>query len=226
MPHKFKNQMIKLDNHFSELVTKYGDGPLSVQWSDALTQKKRFQILCQIADISSTKILDFGCGNGALLNHLLEDLNFKGEYLGLDVSEKMINLCNEKFSGFRFEVRDILEQPLEERFDYVFVSGIFNQKVGQDEELVHQLLQELFKQVDRGLAFNALSTYVDYFTDDLNHINPDAMFKFCKENLSPRVTLRHDYLLKDGCLPYEYTIYVFKDELPIRPNLHTSPIFP
>lgn len=219
MTHKFKNQMMKLDHHFSELVTKYGDGPLSVQWSDEETQKKRFQVLCQIADISSSKVLDFGCGNGALVQYLLEELSFKGEYVGLDVSSKMINLCKNKFSKFRFEVQDILETPLKERFDYILISGIFNQKVGQDEELTHQLLQTLFKQTNKGLAFNSISTYVDYFTEDLNYLNPDAMFKFCKEKLTPQVTLRHDYLLRHDCLPYEYTMYLFKSELPVRPNL-------
>lgn len=224
MSHKYKNQINELDNHFSDLVTKYGDGPDSVQWSDEATQRKRFEILCQIDNLQSAKVLDFGCGNGELLRYMVDELDFKGEYLGIDLSIKMIELCQNKFPNFRFEARDILENPLTERFDYVLISGIFNQKVGHDEELAQQLLHALFLQADKGLAFNALSTYVDFFAENLNYMNPDTVFRFCKEKLSAQVCLRHDYLLKSDCLPYEYTVFVRRSTFPSRPNLFQNPV--
>jgi hypothetical protein len=71
------------------------------------------------------------------------------------------------------------------------------------------------------LAFNALSTYVDYIDEHLNYLDPAAMLDFCKTELSARTVLRHDYLLKEGVIPYEFTMYVYKAAL-ARPRNRAS----
>jgi hypothetical protein len=44
------------------------------------------------------------------------------------------------------------------------------------------------------------------------------VFAFCKQELSPRVTLRHDYHVKDGVIPFEFTTYVYRSDLaPVPP---------
>ncbi len=46
---------------------------------------------------SGSRVLDFGCGNGRLLN-ILKEKNI--QYFGVDVSQKLVNLAKEKYPQF------------------------------------------------------------------------------------------------------------------------------
>ncbi|MDY7003476.1 MAG: class I SAM-dependent methyltransferase [Cyanobacteriota bacterium] len=215
----FRQDIDFLKNHYSKLLERHGDSPEGVQWSDSQTQERRMDILAQIDNLSSAKILDFGCGTGKLLSFLQEKREFNGEYVGYDISSLMIDKAKKKFPRHRFECRDIFTDGVPEFFDYVLISGVFNNLVDRNWELMTALLNLLFCHTKRGLAFNALSTYVDYCDTGLFYVNPEKIFRFCKETLSPCVTLRHDYLIRPNVVPFEFTIYVFQTELESRKNL-------
>lgn len=208
-----------IERHYSELAQAHGNSPKSAQWADVETQEKRMAILAQIGDVRTAKILDFGCGTGHLLTYLERDHGFAGEYCGLDLSTEVLEIARRTHGGARFERRDVLKDPLTEQFDYVFISGTFNNKIADNWALMTSLLRALFPAVRKGLAFNALSTYVDFKQPDLSYIDPDRAFRFCKEELSPAVTLRHDYQLRSHVLPYEYSIYVLNVGQAVRKNL-------
>ncbi len=90
--------------------------------------------------------------------------------------------------------------------DFTFVSGTFNVRLDASDEAwrtyVEETLLELGARSRRGLAFNLLTTYVDWRKEDLFYADPTHFFGFCRENLSRYVTLLHDYPL------YEWTIAV------------------
>jgi len=70
------------------------------------------------------KVLDLGCGNGRLLE-LLQDK--KIEYVGLDNSQKLIEIAKEKHPNFQFLVADAFSLPfLENSFDKVFSISVFH----------------------------------------------------------------------------------------------------
>jgi len=70
------------------------------------------------------KVLDLGCGNGRLLE-LLQDK--KIEYVGVDNSQKIIEIAKEKHPNFQFLVADALSLPfLENSFDKVFSISVFH----------------------------------------------------------------------------------------------------
>lgn len=217
--HLFRKDIDFLRNHYSTLLQRYGDSPAGVQWSDRKTQERRMEILAQIGSLSSAKVLDFGCGTGKLLSFLQKSIAFRGEYVGYDISDLMISKAKDKFPRHRFECRDILADGIPEFFDYILISGVFNNLVDSNWELMTELLKLLFPYTKVGLAFNALSTYVDYRDTSLFYVNPDKIFRFCKEILSPYVSLRHDYAIKPNMIPFEFTIYVFQTELEVRKNL-------
>ena len=62
----------------------------------------------------------------------------------------------------------------------------------------------MFKYSKKGIAFNFLTKYVDWEEDNLYYANPSYYFEFCKNKLSKKVSLVHDYDL------YEFTIHVLK----------------
>src|SRR6185503_2172215 len=98
----------------------------SAQYADRETQERRMEVLCEIGVSKGSKVLDFGCGTGQLLSFLQRSIGFEGEYVGYDISPEAIELARSAHPSGRFEVRNILEEPAEETFDYVLVSGVFN----------------------------------------------------------------------------------------------------
>ena len=208
-------------SHYAALLRRHGDTPAAAQWSDQETQDRRLNVLCEIGDIRTSRILDFGCGTGRLLT-VLRARGFSGTYVGYDVAPAVIEAARAKYPGVTFECRDILAQGVGGDFDYVLLSGVFNNRHSGSREFVEGVLTTLSSHCQKGLAFNALSTFVDYFDSDLVYLDPLEMFSFCKTRLSPSAVLRHDYSLKAGVIPYEYTIYVYPSDLKCRENRSMS----
>lgn len=221
-PHPFKPDLDALAAHYAKLVRKHGDSAEGAQYIDRSTQEKRFDVLCGVGDVRHATILDFGCGTGQLLAYLKRERAFAGAYTGYDLSEDALAVARARFPEARFECRDILSDPPADAFDYVFVSGVFNNKVRDNWGLFQALARTLFDRTRVAFAFNALSLYVDYLDDDLAYYEPEKVFAFCKERLSPCVTLRHDYEVKKGTLPYEFAVYVYVSPHPVR-ALHRGP---
>ena len=68
----------------------------------------------------------------------------------------------------------------------------------------------MFEAACKGVAFNALSTYVDYHDAGLYYCDPLALFDHAKRHLTERVSLRHDYRVKPDCIPFEFSLYLLK----------------
>jgi len=202
----------QLDAHYTARVKEHGDAPAAVQWRDRATQERRMAILAEVGVLRTAKLLDFACGTGHLLTFLREHLDFSGEYVGYDLSEAMLDLARQKHPEARFERRNIFEQGLPEDFDFILVSGVFNNRVDDNQGMMHDTLSILFPHIRRALAFNALSCYVDHRVPELSYISPEDVFSFCMRTLSPNVTLRHDYDVREGVAPFEFAVYVYATE--------------
>lgn len=216
MDRSFKNDMDALARHYGDLVKRHGDAPESAQYADRETQERRMAVLSEIGVTKRSKVLDFGCGTGQMLSFLQRAIGFEGEYVGYDISSEAINLARSAHPEGRFEVRDIFEQPCEEMFDYVLVSGVFNNLITDNCAFFEAASRRLMAQAEKGYAFNMLSRYVDYFDDGLYYADPMQVFRFCKEQLSPLVTLRHDYAVRPGSIPFEFTVYVHRSDIAPR----------
>lgn len=197
----------RLRAHYEALVVAHGDAPAGAQWRDRATQDARLQQLLRIADLGSASVLDVGCGTGRLFE-LLRAQGYRGDYLGIDLAPSAIKLARQRFPDARFEVRDVLAESLPQRFDYAMLSGIFNNRLTDNWAFLTAVLGRVYAQVDRGLAFNALSTYVDYRDEGLWYVQPERVFALCKTELSPWVSLHNDYAVRPGAPPFEFTIHV------------------
>lgn len=211
-----KEDLARLGDHYSGLVRAHGDDPRSAQQTDRETQERRMEILTGIGNLRQAKIFDFGCGTGHLLTFLKSHCQYTGEYVGCDLTEEILRVARNCHPQAKFIRRDVLADGVGEDVDYALVSGTFNNRIGDNWVFLTTALRSLFANVRQGLAFNLLSIYVDYFDDGLYYADPEAVFRFCKENLSTRVMLRHDYQIKAGVLPYEFTVYVYRDDIPCR----------
>ena len=203
-----------LISHYQKLLSDHGDDAKALQHFDQKSQLKRFEVLSSYIPQESFTALDIGCGLGHLQTYLAETKkNF--HYHGADIVPEFITMCRKKFSGnsnVSFSQTDLLEnnEGLAKSYDYVIICGIFNNKVDDNWGFLTSMITKAFALTTHTLSFNLLSTYVDHQAKELYYVDPCVVFDYCKKNLSRKVTLRHDYIVKEGSIPYEYTIHVTK----------------
>jgi SAM-dependent methyltransferase len=203
----------RLVAHYENCLARHGDNHRGVDWPSARDAGLRYAVMLgQIpADAHRPiQLLDFGCGAGHLLEYLRRQSMPGIAYHGLDLSEPFLALCRSKFPDVPFTCSDILEDPGElPVFDFVVMNGVLTEKrdLSHDEmwHYARTLLRRIWPHARRGLAFNVMSTNVDWERPDLFHLPIDTLLAFLKAELSRHCVIRHDYGL------YEYTTYVYRE---------------
>ena len=206
-----KDNLIEIEELYSKNLKDFGIDSKSVGWSDEEGQILRFIKLTNILKNNHSKkdfsVNDLGCGYGSLLIFLDKNGFQCSSYNGYEISKPMLAAAKKNTPKERSSF--YLSSEITKKADYSFASGIFNVKLGADEEiwLDHTLstLKNLNDYSMLGFSFNLLSSYVDYKDSDLFYADPTFFFNYCKENFSSFVSLEHDYPL------YEWTIHVTKE---------------
>jgi SAM-dependent methyltransferase len=208
-----------LIEHYESCLAAHGDTHRGVDWPNALDAETRYRVMLEVAGgggldrragAPPPSILDFGCGAAHLCEHLERTGRGDVEYIGLDASEKFVDLCRNKFPRRTFLHRDVLadDEPLPE-VDFLIMNGVATEKRGMtfDDMLAYmeRLLVRVFAAVRVGMAFNVMSAHVDWQRDDLFHVPYDALAALLKRRLSRHFLFRADYGL------YEYTTYVYRN---------------
>lgn len=200
-----------LQQHYLDLFQAHGDSAHSVQHADTPSQHRRFQVLREVSpDLGS--VVDLGCGLGHLGDYLRQT-GFTGPYLGLDFVQAFVDHGNAKHEHdplTTFRHCDLFSDDYPEGHDTFVVCGVFNNTMPDNTGFMQRVIEKAFAAARRQVAFNALSTYVDFQAADLYYTDPREVFDFCKRHLTRRVSLRHDYLVRDDRPPYEYTVYLYK----------------
>jgi SAM-dependent methyltransferase len=200
-----------LQQHYLSLFREHGDAARAVQHHDAASQANRFDVLAAIAsDLGA--VVDLGCGLGHLCDHL-RARGFTGPYLGLDFVEEFVARASARHDGdarTQFRVFDLARDPYPKGYDTYLVCGVFNNRMPDNDRFMRQVLAKSFAAARRQVAFNAMSTYVDFENPELYYTDPREVFDYCKRTLTRRVSLRHDYLVRDDRPPYEYTMYLYR----------------
>lgn len=189
-------------SRYNERLTKYGYDPRTLGWFKA-RQPVRFRVLSEIGDLDNCSILDVGCGFGDLYGFLV-NIGLNAKYTGYDINPNLIKIAKEKHPSVCFEVKDILTDEINQKFDYVLSSGVFNFKLSDNKSFIQNMFKKMFEISTKGVAVDFMSSYVDFENEDAYYANPEEIFSYCK-TLSRRVTLRHDYM------PFEFAVYIYKD---------------
>jgi SAM-dependent methyltransferase len=207
-PNKTKvEQAGSIENYYQELFKKFGDSHETVRYSSKESQLKRYKTLIKIGDLTDCTVLDFGCGVGHFLEFLHSQHHSIEKYTGLEIVPEMLTFARNQYPTASFFSPTELNNL---SYDYGFVSGTFNDKMKNNRGFWQDTIVDLFSKCKRGIAFNMMSTYVDFQNRDLFYENPEYVFKFVKNNLTPYVTLRHDFETKENTIPFEFVIYAYK----------------
>jgi len=170
----------------------HGDCPQGVQYTDGEGQRFRFEKLAQVGPLDQARVLDVGCGLGHLLDFLQE--RFSGiDYTGVDLVAETLARAAQKHPQASFLCRDIVEQPLEESFDYVFICAVFNNPISQPQSYLQGLVEAAFGHAGKGLAFNFISNRANYLEEGMAYHDPLEVLSFCLTRLTRQARLEHHY---------------------------------
>jgi len=208
---KHFNNIDTIRDYYDSKLLAHGATPRGVDWNGQESQECRFQQLSSIfpkQSLENSSVLDYGCGYAAYLRYL-ESAHSHYEYIGLDISEEMINQAKSKYHE-KEQASFQVGAEITSQVDYIVASGVFSVKLKNNEEdwlsYIYQTLDMLNECSKKGFSFNCLTSFSDIekMQEHLFYANPMSLFERCKTRYSRNVALLHDYDL------YEFTVLVKK----------------
>jgi SAM-dependent methyltransferase len=200
-----------LREHYKKTFLSHGATSKGVDWGDneitaTIRQNKMLEVIRTPPHLGIS-LLDVGCGYGALAD-IVDKNKLNVSYTGIDLVEEMIAEAIKRHPDKNFKIGDILETQIEPT-DYVICNGILTQKLSAStlkmNEFAQRLIKRMFDICTVGLAFNVMSTFVNFQKENLYYRNPVELAGWCMSELTPHVRLDCAYKLW-----YEYTIFLYK----------------
>jgi SAM-dependent methyltransferase len=191
---------------YTERYREFGYDPQTLGWGKGGRQPLRFAALMEMARSKKGSVLDVGCGFGDLYKFLI-DSGWNGKYVGVDLVSVLVDEARNQYPGIDVRICDILSDYLEEKFDYVVASGIFNARLQEEANEYHieRMLGRMFELARLGVAADFMSSHVDFRNEEAWHTDPGWVLSVGFK-LTRRVVMRHDYL------PYEFCLYLYRSD--------------
>lgn len=176
-----------------------------VGWGSVDGQHQRIRLLANIAHQAVPKLfgyslLDVGCGLGEATGY------WRGVYCGIDLVPEMIEQAKANYDHWpdtKFEVRDIIDQPFDRKFDAVIASGIFALHCERGR-YVADMIKAMWEHCTKVCAFNMLSTSSNDREEGEAYFHMQDIVGFCS-TLTPYVKLDHTYRQND------FTIAMYRE---------------
>ncbi len=124
-------------------------------------------------DISS--VIEFGCGDGNQLKYY----HFE-KYLGLDVSEKVIQLCNSKFAEDNNKSFDLISNYHNQKADLSMSIDVIYHLV--EDEVFNKHIDSLFKSSDK---------YVIIYSSNSDELNTNSQPHVRHRKFTERIEEKH-----------------------------------
>lgn len=104
-------------------------------------------------------ILEIGCGNGRDAYEIVKHTN---DYLGIDISEKLINLAYKKVPGAHFEVADIEDFVFPHDLDIIFA---FASLIHVPKDSLKTILEKSHVALHKDGFFRISIKYADHYQE-------------------------------------------------------------
>ena len=204
-----------ITSFYEQALKKHGlYSPRALSYNSLESQITRFKVLSEIVpNLDNQSILDVGSGLGDFYHFL--NKNFKNiKYAGCDITPEICQQSKVKYPQIQVYCSDFLQEFFSENYDFVFCSGALNIEMPNHIDYLKKAITKMYALCNKGVAFNLPSKLselakknpaIDNEHQDIKiaYVDPCEMFAFCK-TLSPRVTLRHDYM------PHDFSIYCYR----------------
>ena len=137
--------------------------------ADHLKVDKR--LVRQLLDLNGKRIMDFGCGMGGMT--LWYASNWECEVYGVDIDGHHIQVAKQiqqkyQVQNVHFVQRNVIENPLEGTFDYIFLNDVI-------EHIPLDVLEHIFLQLEKvlspkGRIFISYPPWKSPYASHLNHV--------------------------------------------------------
>ncbi len=210
-----------LRDYHASVFSTHGATARGVDWNDESELRHRYDKMLRVLDMdfykgpSRPSLLDVGCGWGGLASRAKE-LGVEMDYHGVDIVRAMVEHGEAAHPEATFFVGDILEIESEGIYDFLICNGILTQKhdvsIPDMERYAKEVVRKMFSLCRYGIAFNMMSTRVNFAVGNLYYQNPVELFSWLLTEVSPRVVLDHGYssLASGVGKYYDFTAYVYK----------------
>jgi SAM-dependent methyltransferase len=193
---------------YQEALAAHGPGFHATLWSSEEGQRRRFDVIIDLAGLEGTVIVDVGCGVGDLAARLIERQVAFARYVGLDALPELIAAGQRRaMPRCEFHVADVLTDAGalgQFKADCLCFSGTLNT---MEEGTAQSLVARAFASARLGVVFNFLSDRCPPSCGERD-LGPAKRFDTVRWldwalSLSPLVKFRQDYL--DG---HDATIFI------------------
>lgn len=110
---------------------------------------------------SNPKVLEIGCANGRDAKIIIRYTN---GYLGIDISEKLIEIARKNVPEAKFEVADIESYDFPENIDVILA---FSSLIHSDMKNLRKILDESYRSMARGGVMYLSMKYGDYHEETI-----------------------------------------------------------
>lgn len=203
---------ISQENIYKELYEKHKGTPMAVS-SESLNHKRlRFGKICEIfKEDDDFSVHDVGMGIADLNTFIRENYPQKSIiYSGSEILKEYVEDSGKRFPESNFFHRDIAESSFEDKYDYLLMSGVFHQRretpIRDWEKFSQNILKNSFEMCNKGIAFNFISPFVDFYQTQVYYSNLPKLINFINDELSRFFEIKHNYAL------FEFTVFVYKEE--------------
>jgi hypothetical protein len=199
-------------NIYKNNFLENGDCPEGTYNQNSSIQNLRFNRLLNSFDLDEFNffsIHDVGCGICDIFEYLQKQ-NFRFSYSGTDIIPEMKELALNKYPEIKYYIRDILEDEVSDKYDFLVLSGTFNlpgsTSFSEWSLFTREIILKMFYMSNCAISFNFLSKNADYYHEAMYYEDHNSILSFCLKNLSRFVVVDHSYAL------HEFTVTVFKHE--------------
>ncbi len=205
---KYNKIKVKNINYFNDTFTNAKDDHNAVAQSE-ISHSKRFAKIYEIGDWNNKSILDVGCGIGGFYDFLLKQKS-RVHYTGFDINELMIKEAKKRYKDDEvcFEVKDIIEESIAERFNYVISVGPLNLKFerSMNMEITKVLLKRMYEISTEAFAISMTSSLSKKKNNDTFYYDPFEITSYIS-------SFTQNFKLDHTFLPHDFVLFVYKKSL-------------
>ena len=200
------------ENIFRSLYHEHKGTPMAVSSESIQHKNLRYKNICEIFhDEQNITVHDVGMGLADLNSYIhVNCLRNNVIYSGSEILEEYISEASIKFPECTFSLRDISEFAFDDRYDYVVMSGLFHQRgettIRDWENFAQNIILNSFQMCTKGIAFNFISPFVDFYQPHVYYSNLPKLLNFINDRLSRFFKIIHNYAL------FEFTVFVYKED--------------
>lgn len=199
--------------HYIERVKNFNIPEYQVlDWESENAQEARFNALLNNFNIRDSVLLDVGCGLGHLAEYI-DKKNINIHYVGIDIMQEMIERAkNKTFKNIhpQFMTMDFFKtSDIEDDFDYIYSSGIFNLNLGNNEEFLKNAVKNFLIAARKGVCFNLLDiSYKEKYGNNYYYYKKEDVFNMVSDIVKD-LNLKCKIKISDEYLSHDFSVFVY-----------------